>query len=221
MNVPSVWTSRANSDPVSASIAVAPPQEVRTRWWQVLDKERRSTIDGSETRKGLNPGAKVFNFSAKPFLGASTSGFPMAGVTSSSGTSNSSDSANGNGTITAPPANNAPGFISGLAMRAFAPSPAEREALHRALGGPKNTSLERLPSLSEVGNLHTSPVLSHPAAQSAAPDNSLGLPWLDVNPVSGAGRNWLREPGVSIPQPGKIKFSPWGDGDGDGLEADK
>ena len=222
MNVPHVWSTRANSDPISAPIAAAPPREVRTRWWQVLDKERRSTVDGTETRRGLNPGAKVFSFSAKPFLGASTSGFPISGAASSSGTSNSSDSANGNGTTTtAAPGSNTPGFISGLAMRAFAPSPAEREALQRALGGPKNTSLDRLPSLSEVGNLPTSPVLSHVPAQSATSDNSLGLPWFDVSPVSGVGRNWLREPGVSIPQPGKIKFSPWGDGDGDGLEADK
>jgi hypothetical protein len=106
-------------------------------------------------------------------------------------------------------------------MRAFAPSPAEREALQRALGGPKNTSLDRLPSLSEVGNLPASPVLSHVPAQSAQSDNSFGLPWFDVSPASGAGRNWLREPGVSIPQPSKIKFSPWGDGDGNGSEADK
>ena len=222
MNVPHVWSPRANSDPVSTPISVVPPQEVRTRWWQVLDKERRSTVDGTETRRGLNPGAKVFSFSPRPFLGASTSGFPISGPASSSGTSNGGDGANGNGTTTTPaPGSNTPGSISGLAMRAFAPSPAEREALHRALGGPKNTSLERLPSLSEVGNLPTSPVLSHVPAQSAAPDNSLGLPWFDVSPVSGPGRNWLREPGVLTPQPGKIKFSPWGDGDGDGLEADK
>jgi len=221
MNVPHVWPPRANSDPVPVPIAAVPPQEVRTRWWQVLDKERRSTVDGTETRRGLNPGAKVFSFSAKPFLGASTSGFPISGAASSSGTSNSSDSTNGNGTTVTPaPGSNTPGFISGLAMRAFAPSPAEREALQRALGGPKNTSLDRLPSLSEVGNLPASPVLSHVPAQSAQSDNSFGLPWFDVS-VSGAGRNWLREPSVSIPQPGKIKFSPWGDGDGDGLEADK
>jgi hypothetical protein len=220
INVPHVWPPRANSDPAPVSIAAVPPQEVPTRWWQVLDKERRSTVDGTETRRGLNPGAKVFSFSAKPFLGASTSGFPISGAASSSGASNSSDSANGNGTTTTPaPGSNPPGFISGLAMRAFAPSPAEREALQRALGGPKNTSLDRLPSLSEVGNLPASPVLSHVPAQSAQSDNSFGLPWFGVSPVSGAGRNWLREPGVSIPQPGKIKFSPWGDSDG--LEADK
>jgi hypothetical protein len=52
-------------------------------------------------------------------------------------------------------------------------------------------------------------------------DNLLGLPWFDIGSSSGAVRGWLREPGISMPRPGKIKFSPWGDGDGDGMEADK
>jgi hypothetical protein len=233
MNAARSWPLRVNSDPVSPPVAVAPPPEARTRWWQGLDKERRSTTDGTETRRGLNPGAKAFSFSAKPFFGgsvkpafdnlnASTSGFPVPGATSSSGTSNVSNGANGHATTaTTATGSNTPGFFSGLAMRAFAPSPAEREALQRALGGPKNTSLERLPSLSEVGNLPTSPALSHAQPHSAASDNSLGLPWFDVGSGSGAGRGWLREPGISMPRPGKIKFSPWGDGDGDGIEADK
>ena len=228
MDGPPVWSSRANSDPVSPPIAAVPPQEARTRWWQGVDKERRSTVDGTETRRGLNPSAKVFSFSAKPFLGmpvkpafdnlnTSTSGFPPSGAASNSSASNSGESANGHATTTTTATgSNTPGFISGLAMRAFVPSPAEREALQRALGGPKNTSLERLPSLSEVGNLPTSPVLSHAPARSAASDNSLGLPWFNVGPGSGTGPGWLREPGASMPRPGKIKFSPWGDGDGTG-----
>jgi hypothetical protein len=233
INVARVWPSRTNSDPVPPPVPAVTPQGTRTRWWQCLDKERRSTIDGTETRRGLNPGAKAFNFSARPFLGgsvkpafdslnASTSGFPIPGATSSSGTSNIRNGANGHATTTtAATGSNTPGFFSGLAMRAFAPSPAEREVLQRALGGPKNTSLERLPSLSEVGNLPISPVLSHAQAHSAAPDNSLCLSWFDVGPGSSAGRGWLQEPGISMPRPGKIKFSPWGDGDGDGIEADK
>jgi hypothetical protein len=230
MNAARVWPLRVNSDPVSPPVAVTPP---RTRWWQGLDKERRSTIDGAETRRGLNPGAKAFSFSAQPFFGGSvkpaldnfnvlTSGFPVMGDTSSSGTSNTSNGSNGHATTaTTATGSNTPGFFSGLAMRAFAPSPAEREALQRALGGPKNTSLERLPSLSEVGNMSTSPALSHAQPHSAVSDNLLGLPWFDIGSSSGAVRGWLREPGISMPRPGKIKFSPWGDGDGDGMEADK
>jgi hypothetical protein len=103
-------------------------------------------------------------------------------------------------------------------MRAFAPSPAEREALQRALGGSSNTSLERLPSLSEVP---TSPVLTHaPAHAAAAPNSPPGLPWSHMGPNVSAGHSWLRELGGSMPRPRKIKFSPWGDGDGDGIEAD-
>lgn len=231
MNAARAWPLRVNSDPVSLPVAVAPPQEVRTRWWQGVDKERRSTIDGTETRRGLNPGAKVFSFSAKPFFGGSakpasdkfnalTSSFPVLGATSSNGSSSISNCANGHATTTTT-GSNTPGFFSGLATRAFAPSPAEREALQRSLGGPKNTSLDRLPSLSEVGNLSTSPALSHAQPHSAVSDNLLGLPWFDVGSGSGAVRGWLREPGISMPRPGKIKFSPWGDGDGDGMEADK
>jgi len=227
VNVPRMWSSRANSDPAPPPMVAAAQQEVRTRWWQSSDKERRSTIDGAEPRRGLNPDAKVFSFSAKPMFGMaaapafdsrnpSTPGFLVSGGASSSGTSSSGDSGNGNATT----ASSTPGFFSGLAMRAFAPSPAEREALHRALGGSTNTSLERLPSLSEVGTMQTSPVLTQSPAHPAASGNSLGLPWSDIGPGAGAGRNWLRELGVSMPRPGNIKFSPWDDGE-DGKEADK
>ena len=217
MDVPGVW-SRANSDPVPPPIVAVRQEEARTRWWRGPDKERRSTVDGTESRRGLNPDAKVFSFS-KPLFGmhavpafdalnGSTSESPVSGVTG--------DSANGSATTTAN-SRRTPGFFSGLAMRAFAPSPAEREALQRALGGSTNTSFERLPSLSEVGSMPT-PALNHGPANSAA---SSGMPWFDIGPGPGEGRSWLRELGVSMPRPSKIKFSPWGDGDGDGIEADK
>ncbi|KAI0256028.1 hypothetical protein BJV78DRAFT_1168716 [Lactifluus subvellereus] len=233
MDVQRVWLSQANSETVTPPIATAPPHEMRIRWWRSADKERRSTIDGSEPRKGLNPDAKVFNFSGRPLfrgpapafdsLKASTSNFPISGgASSSSGTNSGSDSANGSAAATTvATSNSTPGFLSGLAMRAFAPSPAEREALQRALGGSTNTSLERLPSLSEVP---TSPALTHAPAHVAAPgapSNPPGLPWFDMGPGVSAGHSWLREFGVSVPRPRKIKFSPWGDGDGDGIEADK
>ena len=231
MDVQRVWVPRGNSETVTSPIATASPHEMRIRWWRSADKERRSTIDGSEPRKGLNPDAKVFNFSGRPLfrgpaapdsLNPSMSNFPISGgASSSSGTSSGSDNVNGCAPATAAATRNgAPGFFSGLAMRAFAPSPAEREALQRALGGSTNTSLERLPSLSEVP---TSPVPHAPAhvAAPGAPSNPPGLPWFGMGPGVGAGYSWLREFDVSVPRPRKIKFSPWGDGDGDGIEADK
>jgi hypothetical protein len=235
IDAPGVWMSRANSDPAPPLIAAVRQQEAQTRWWRHPDKERRSTIDGTESRRGLNPDAKVFSFSVKPFLGvpttpvfnsldASTSDRPVSGAASSSVTSGSSDSVNGNATTTTTATSGStPGFFSGLAMRAFAPSPAEREALQRALGGSTNTSFERLPSLSEVGSMPTSsPVLNHvPAHPAAASSNLPGVPWFDIGLGPGPGHNWLRELGASMPRPSKIKFSPWGDGDGNGIEADK
>jgi hypothetical protein len=227
IDVPGVWLSRTNSDPVAPPIAAAHQQEAQSRRWRGPDKERRSTVDGTESRRGLNPDAKVFSFSAKPLFGvpavpafnclnASTSDSLVSGAVSSSGTGGSSDSPNGAAT-----SSSTPGFFSGLAMRAFAPSPAEREALQRALGGSTNTSFERLPSLSEVGSMPTSPALNHVPAHPAASRNPPGMPWFDIGLGPGAGRNWLRELGASMPRPSNIKFSPWGDGDGDGIEADK
>ena len=224
IDVSGAWSSRANSDPAPPPIAAARQQETQTRWWRAPDKERRSTVDGTESRRGLNPDAKVFSFSAKPLFGvpaapafncpiASTSDSPLSGTVSSG---SSSDSPNGAAT-----SSNTPGFFSGLAMRAFAPSPAEREALQRALGGSTNTSFERLPSLSEVGSMPTSPALNHVPVHPAASRNPPAMPWFDIGLGPGAGRNWLRELGASMPRPSKIKFSPWGDGDGDGIEADK
>jgi hypothetical protein len=226
-----VWSSRADSDPISPPSAGIPPQEARNLWWHGPDKERRSTIDGAEPRRGLNPDAKVFNFSPEPVLFSapvapvSASGFPVSGSSRSTRSSSISDSRKGNAPTSATATSSStPDFLSGLAMRAFAPSPEEREALQRALGGSTNTSLERLPSLSGVGNGPASPVLAHVQANPAASSNPPGLPWFDIGPGAGAGRSWLRELGtISIPRPGKIKFSPWGDGEGegDGIEADK
>jgi len=216
-----VWPSRTNSEPLTSPINV-PPHEARTRWsWPGTDKERHSTNDSSEQRKGLNPDAKVFNFSRKRLLGVPPVG-PVDSLNPSASGHQVSAAANGNGDGATAPATtgSTSGFLSGLAMRAFAPSPEEREALQRALGGSTNASLERLPSLSEVGSMPTSSVPTHEQTNPAIPGNPLGLPWFDVNPGAGTRRSWLRDLGVSVPRPGKIRFSPWGDGDGDG-EADK
>ena len=225
MDAQRVWSSRTSSELVASSINVVPPPEARTRWWwSGADKERRSTTDGTEQRKGLNPDAKVFNFSRRPLFGVPPLA-PLDSLNPSASSLQVSAAANGNGDGTGSTATatsgSSSGFLSGLAMRAFAPSPEEREALQRALGGSTNGSLERLPSLSEVGNMPTSPVPTHEQAHEAVPGHPLGLPWFDVNPGASTGRSWLRDLGVSVPRPGKIRFSPWGDGDGDGIEADK
>jgi hypothetical protein len=218
MDTQRVWPSRTNSELLTSSINVVTPPEARTRWWWPgADKERRSTTDGSEQRKGLNPDAKVFNFSRKPLLGV-----PLAPLDSLNPSASSLQATNGDGTgaTSTAASGSTSGFLSGLAMRAFAPSPEEREALQRALGGSTNGSLERLPSLSEVGNnMPTSPVPAHEQTHAAVPGNPLGLPWFD--PGASTRRSWLRDLGVSVPRPGKIRFSPWGDGEGDGIEADK
>ncbi|KAI9463708.1 hypothetical protein BJY52DRAFT_932294 [Lactarius psammicola] len=227
MDAQRVWPSRTNSELVTSPINVVPPPEARTRWWWPgADKERRSTTDGIEQRKGLNPDAKVFNFSRKPLLGVPPVA-PLDSLNPSASSLQVSAAANGDGdgdgagaTATAAGGSTS-GFLSGLAMRAFVPSPEEREALQRALGGSSNASLERLPSLSEVGNMPTSPAPTHEQTHPAVPGNPLGLPWLDVNPGANTRRSWLRDLGVSVPRPGKIRFSPWGDGDGEGIEADK
>ncbi|KAI9458564.1 hypothetical protein F5148DRAFT_1016941 [Russula earlei] len=196
INVSPVWSSRANSDPLSPRPAAVPPQEARGWWGHGPDKERRATIDGTEPRRGLNPDAKVFSFSPEPPFGApvapasaSASGFLLSGAAKSTGTGSMGDILKSNATATS---TGTPGFLSGLA-RAFVPSPAEREALHRALGGSTNTSLERLPSLSEVGSGPTSPELTHVPAHPVASGNPLGRPWFDIGAGAGTGRSWLRE----------------------------
>lgn len=88
---------------------------------------------------------------------------------------------------------------SSFFSKAFAPSPAERAALG---AGRFHTSLEKLPSLSDVpGSLHTSPVLPH-----TTPSNGQD----PVAVVSGSSfaksMAWLN----SLPRR-KPKFSPWDD----------
>ena len=225
MDAQRVWPSRTSSELITSPINVVPPPEARTRWWWPgADKERRSTTDGNEQRKGLNPDAKVFNFSRKPLFGVPPLA-PLDSLNPSASSLQVSAAANGiddgTGATTTAAGGSTSGFLSGLAMRAFAPSPEEREALQRALGGSTNGSLERLPSLSEVGNMPTSPVPTHEQTHAAAAGHSLGLPWFDANPGATTGRSWLRDLGVSVPRPGKIRFSPWGDSEGDVVEAEK
>ena len=78
-------------------------------------------------------------------------------------------------------------------LRAFAPSPAERQVLQRALGGTSNASLERLPSLGDVGTI---PVSS---------SSTIGTP-KNVPILNRALPSWLL-----VPQNHKVNFSPWDD----------
>ncbi|CAK5281503.1 unnamed protein product [Mycena citricolor] len=120
-----------------------------------------------KAKKGLNPDAKEFSLPSK----AATF-----------------DALNPNGLSGANMI--APASATHSLIRAFAPSPAEREALQRALGGSTNTSLERLPSL---GSIPASP--AHVPAVAAGGDGFRALP------------SWL----TSLPRIRKPNFSPWDD----------
>jgi len=146
------------------------------RWFSTSAKDKQ--------HKGLNPDAKVFRLPRRkaPAISEPTSTHPTA----------SYDALNPTGLMT-----NSTSSTPSALLRAFAPSRAEREALQRALGGSTNTSLERLPSLSDVGSIPSSPAHAHAEAQ----------------PVSGFGGKesalpaWLQ----SLPLIRKPNFSPWDD----------
>jgi hypothetical protein len=103
---------------------------------------------------------------------------------------------NGLGSVLVTPPSTSQSFL-----RAFAPSPAEREVLQKALSSSTNASLERLPSLSAVGSLPSSPTSSHVhgVSQHSHSLRDLGsfLP------------TWLK----AFPRSGTVKFSPWDDED--------
>ena len=142
-------------------------------------------------KKGLNPDAKVFRLPKK-----STSNVPVATPNTTTLTPNGGDGSlpfdvlNPNGPIGG--CCNTISTASSSFLHAFAPSPAEREVLKRALGGGStNTSLERLPSLSDVG--HSIP--SSPSDGGRKEEGKFGsqLP------------SWL------LPRIRKPNFSPWDD----------
>jgi len=176
---------RTNSDPSSAhamdnklpNIAATADLDFGPRRWF-------STSAKDKQRKGLNPDAKVFRLPRRkaPATSGPTNSPPTA----------SYDALNPTGLMT-----NSTSSTPSALLRAFAPSRAEREVLQRALGGSTNTSLERLPSLSDVGSIPSSPVHAHAEAQ----------------PVSGFGGKecalpaWLQ----SLPLIRKPNFSPWED----------
>lgn len=149
---------------------------------------------GGRPKKGLNPGAKVFSLPRK-LAPSGPQTMHSAPVTY--------DALNPNGLVSTmlPSASSNNSSL----LRAFAPSRAEREALQRALGGSTNSSLERLPSLSEVGSIpsspshvHASPLninLSQRTKDSAASSKTFNLP------------SWL----TALPNIRKSRFKPWDD----------
>jgi len=135
-------------------------------------------------RSGLNPDAKVFRLTR---LTPDKAGSADTSTTSVS----SYDALNPTG-LSSSISSSTPSSL----LRAFAPSRAEREALQRALGGSANTSLERLPSLSDVGSIPSSPAHAHAEAQgNCIGEKDCALP------------AWLQ----SLPLIRKPNFSPWED----------
>lgn len=191
------WLHRTNSDPnpnqymidFNQSNPMAMEKAGPRRWFSTTSKER--------PKKGLNPDAKVFNFARKSPPRTFAPG-PVFNESTHSITTSTYDALNPNGlgSTTMP----TPASTNNSLLRAFAPSPAEREALQRALGGSTNTSFERLPSLSDVGSIPSSPshVHAHPAdhgSQHSARELGKVLP------------SWLQ----SLPRIRKPNFSPWDD----------
>ncbi|KAF7979094.1 hypothetical protein HWV62_43612 [Athelia sp. TMB] len=177
--------TRQHSDPttVTSNVADTPDSAIdtaqRRRWFSMKDKPK----------KGLNPDAKVFRLTKAPAADFGPIGSPIGAVPLSNGhgAHHAFDALNPNGLGSRMMSAASSGMTSSL-LRAFAPSPAEREVLQRALGGSTNASLERLPSLSRVSSLTD----SRP--------NSLQL-------ERGVLPSWLQ----SLPRIGKSNFSPWDD----------
>ncbi|KAF9484439.1 hypothetical protein BDN70DRAFT_825485 [Pholiota conissans] len=155
------------------------------------DKSQRWFPFGRERTKGLNPDAKEFNLFPKSSHNVFHSHAHLAPSTY--------DALNPNGlgtTLSSSASSNSQSLL-----RAFAPSPAEREALQRALGGSSNTSFERLPSLSDVGgSIPASPTAPHAHVHVHAPQHS-------GRALGGLLPAWLQ----SLPRARKVNFSPWED----------
>jgi predicted nucleic acid-binding Zn-ribbon protein len=151
------------------------------RWFSVKEKKK------------LNPEAEAFNLpTPKSFFKPTVPTFFDALNPSKSGVVSSMGS-NSSRRLTESVAHSS--FFS----KAFAPSPAERAALG---AGRFHTSLEKLPSLSDVpGSLHASPVSSH-TTPSSNQDPVTVVPGTSL----AKSMAWLN----SLPRR-KPKFSPWDD----------
>ncbi|TFK44636.1 hypothetical protein BDQ12DRAFT_717792 [Crucibulum laeve] len=181
-----MWMHHANSEPKLSGYET---EEANTAGLGLTKSGPRRWFSTKEKpKKGLNPDAKEFSLSRKS---------PPSTMPGHSATA-SFDALNPNGlgstVMSAASTNN-------LLLRAFAPSPAEREALQRALGGSTNTSFERLPSLSDVSSIPSSPSSAHALpVVPHAPEH----PACEFNKVL---PSWLQ----SFPRIRKVNFSPWDD----------
>ncbi|THH33289.1 hypothetical protein EUX98_g889 [Antrodiella citrinella] len=187
-------------------------------------------------KKGLNPEAKVFQFK-KPF-GSTTSksqqrlstldtlGIRSMPISAPYNITALSNNNNGNHImLPLPPhahlsrhthgdvsSSESDSIFSALSMHAFAPSPAEREELARRLGSSANTSLERIPTLSEVS------IASLPSSPSHVHANAQGRPHQQSQQQGQQGQGrmmsglpaWL----AALPKVRKTKFSPWEEEEG-------
>ena len=153
------------------------------RWFTGIGKERST--------KGLNPDAKEFSL-CKPTINM----FNRGHSTNHHLPATTYDALNPNGLGSTTSTSS----TSQSLLRAFAPSPAEREALQRALGGSTNASFERLPSLSDVGSIPASPTNAHAHAR-VVPSQHSGRDLGSLLPA------WLQ----SLPRTRKVNFSPWDD----------
>jgi hypothetical protein len=161
---------------------------------------KSATTATGRQKKGLNPDAKVFSLPRK-LSPPGNLHIPSNPVTY--------DALNPNGLVNSMlPSTTS---TNSSLLRAFAPSRAEREALQRALGGSTNSSLERLPSLSEVGSIPSSPshvhaeafnlTLSHQTAKESAAAAAVAAPKTFNLP------SWL----TVLPNIKKSRFKPWDD----------
>jgi hypothetical protein len=186
------WLHRTNSDPnhymidFNHSNSTVMEKAGPRRWFSTKEKPK----------KGLNPDAKVFSLDRKSPPRAFAPGSVFNEGNHGIPTSYDALNPNGLGSKAMP----APASANNSLLRAFAPSPAEREALQRALGGSTNTSFERLPSLSDVGSIPSSPshVHAHPANH---------VPQHSARELGKVLPSWLQ----SLPRIRKANFSPWDD----------
>ncbi|KAG5650084.1 hypothetical protein H0H81_000836 [Sphagnurus paluster] len=182
------WTNHTYADPYPYYTEVEPDQpalmeKAPRRWFSTKEKPK----------KGLNPDAKVFSLARKSPSRSLAPGsvFNLSPSRNAAVTAYDALNPTGLGSTVMP----APGTVTSSFTRAFAPSPAEREALQRALGGSTNASFERLPSLSDVSSIPSSPSHVH-ALPTTVSHHSLSK----LLPA------WLQ----SLP-PRKANFSPWDD----------
>jgi predicted nucleic acid-binding Zn-ribbon protein len=140
---------------------------IKSRKWFSKERDDSETRDQEITHKGLNPDAKIFKFTRKtPFLNLSnTDANGMPDPTGSLlDTPPLIDPLNPSGPPPMPPPPT-PRTSFFTSLRAFQPSPAEREALRLAMVSSANNSLERLGS----SGSHHSGGSQSPPATSAGP----------------------------------------------------